>query len=305
MDFLRGTGMVILLGELLNKNTRYCLRKADARKELRRAPHLRRLLERVSNLDQLRLAERAAEKRNPDRQTKNVTRRHCDVRITRNRRRRRIAAGEVVAIDPIGGPRWSTCRRNESIEPVLLHYRIDPLRARQQVVLTQRGEIGLTRERSFRLGFDHDVLPEVRHLAIAVLLVEGDHIFQRPNRRLWSKSRKVSVQIGFELIQQNFKLGIVKLTRRRNVSRIDKHCAESLHLREQVVHQLIDTITKPEMFARDAESHASQPVFVQKLRVIRNRFSATRVCRFVSWIDASHRAEKNRSVSHCSRHWTS
>src|SRR6185369_13696823 len=108
-------------------------REACGREELRWAPRLRRLLKRVSNLDQLGLAERTAKKRNTHRQTKNITCGHSDVWIARHRRRRRITTREVIAIDPIGGPCWSTSRSNERIEPVLLHHCIDPLRARQQV----------------------------------------------------------------------------------------------------------------------------------------------------------------------------
>src|SRR5688500_6327988 len=130
------------------------------------------LLKCISDLDQLRFAEGAGEERDPNRQIENISSGNRDVWISRNRVCRRITAREVIAIDPVSGPRWSTSRRNHRIEPVLPHYEIDSLRARKQVILTQSLNVWLTGERSLGFGFDHDVLAEVGHLAFAILFVE-------------------------------------------------------------------------------------------------------------------------------------
>src|SRR5262249_5463827 len=106
----------------------------------------------------------------------------------------------------------------------------------------QREQVRLAREWSFCFRLLHDVLAEVWHLAIAIMLVESDDVFQRTHRRLWSQTREVSVEIGFELIQQDLKLRSIKLARGRNVSRIDKHRAEFFHLGDAIVHQLVDAV---------------------------------------------------------------
>src|ERR1043165_4137200 len=90
------------------------------------------------------------------------------------------------------------------------------------MVLVQRLNVRLAGQRPFRLCFLHEVLTEVGHLAIAIALIEGDHVLQRTHRRRWPKSGEISVEVGFELVQQNLELRIVKLARSRNVSRIDR-----------------------------------------------------------------------------------
>src|SRR5437870_7558471 len=180
------------------------LLKTHRRQKLRWTARLRYLLKSTGDLDQLRLAERSTKKRNSNRHTKHITRRHGDVRISSDCRGRRVATGEVIAVEPVSRPGWSTSRSNQSIELVFLHDEVDALRASQQMVLSQSIDVRFARERSFRLGFHHEVLPKIRHLAIAVLFVEGDYVFERTHRRLWSKRCEISIQVSFELIQQHF-----------------------------------------------------------------------------------------------------
>ena len=63
-------------------------RQVRGREELRRAAMLRRLLVGVRELDQQRLAPRAADERDPDRQAERIARRHGDRRIAGDGRRR-------------------------------------------------------------------------------------------------------------------------------------------------------------------------------------------------------------------------
>src|SRR6185503_4299344 len=105
------------------------------------SPGFGRLFESVSDSDQLWFAKRTAEERDSHRQSKNITRGHGDVRITCYCRGRRITTGEVIAVGPISWPRWSTSRRDQRVEPVLLHHEVDTLRACEQVILAQRLQV--------------------------------------------------------------------------------------------------------------------------------------------------------------------
>ena len=60
-------------------------RSVSRRRERRRVPMLRRLLVGVRDLDQRRLAPRATEEREPDRQAAKIPHRHRDVRIASDR----------------------------------------------------------------------------------------------------------------------------------------------------------------------------------------------------------------------------
>src|SRR5215813_9749439 len=101
------------------------------------------------------------------------------MRITRNGRGCRVSASEVVAVNPVGGPTWPTRRRHERIKLVLVHDEVDTFFARQAMVFLERIAIGLIGQWSFRLGLDEKVLAKVRHLAIAVLVVEINQLLQR------------------------------------------------------------------------------------------------------------------------------
>ena len=47
--------------------------------------------------------------------------------IAGDSRRSRIAAGEMIAIDPVGRPSRPAGRRNQGVEFVLIHHKIDAL----------------------------------------------------------------------------------------------------------------------------------------------------------------------------------
>src|SRR5262245_30246252 len=93
-----------------------------SRQELWWAARLRCLLKCVSELDQSWFAPGATDERDSHRQTEDVACGHRDVRISRYRRSRRIAAREVIAVDPVGRPAGTAGRRNQRIEFVLVHH---------------------------------------------------------------------------------------------------------------------------------------------------------------------------------------
>ena len=85
------------------------------------------LLERIRQPDQRRLAPRAPDEREIDRQAPRLAHRHADARISRHRGRRGAPAGEVVAVDQVGRPGRIAGRRHDGVELVLVHDRVEPL----------------------------------------------------------------------------------------------------------------------------------------------------------------------------------
>ena len=114
------------------------------RRERRRAAVLRRLLVRVRELDQRRLAPRAAEERDPDRQPADVAHRHRDVRVAGDRRHRRRPGRRcraAVAVHEIDQPRRPSGRRDQRVELVLRHHRVDAERPRHPAILRERRDV--------------------------------------------------------------------------------------------------------------------------------------------------------------------
>ena len=113
--------------------TQGCVRSCALLIQLRRCQKLRRatrfggLFKCERQLDQSRLAPGAAKERNTHRQAANITRRHGDMRVTGDGLSRRVATGEMIAIDPVSGPCRPAGRRNQRVEFVLIHHKIDPL----------------------------------------------------------------------------------------------------------------------------------------------------------------------------------
>src|SRR6266404_3490283 len=272
------------------------------RQELWRAARFRRLLERVSKLDQSWFAPRATEERNPHRHAKNVTRGHSNVRIAGDRRRGRVAAGEVIAIDPVSSPARAACGRDQRIELVLVHHKINAFFARQAMVLRQGVAISFVSQRPFRLRFDKKILAKVRHLAIAILLVEVDDFFQRFHRGDWTQRGEIGIQVSLEFVQQHFEFRIVELAGGGNVRRIDDDRAALLDDIDAIIHQLVHRVIETKTLAMNADARAFQAIGVEKLRVISKRFAGARPGRVVAGVYARERAEQNCYVGDGAAH---
>src|ERR1044072_631531 len=124
---------------------------------------------------------------------------------------------------------------------MLVHNEVDTLRSRQRVVLLQRLNVFRTRQWTFLLGLNEEILTKVWHLVIAILFVKFDQIFQSLSRRTWSQPGKIFIQISFELVQQHLELGIVELAAGWYVSGIDQDRAKSLEIIETLSQESVNT----------------------------------------------------------------
>src|SRR5688572_15539465 len=98
---------------------------------------------------------------------------------------------------------------------------IDALRTRQPTILRQRLAVRTRRQWPFLLRHDEDLLAEEAHLTFAIALVEGDEISERSRWRLRAQPGEIRVQVCLELVEQDLELGVVELSFRRDVRRID------------------------------------------------------------------------------------
>src|SRR6266540_637307 len=153
------------------------------RQEPRRAAVLRGLFVGVGDLDQRRLGPGAAEEGDADRQAELVAGRNRDVRISRDGWHGRAAVHAVIAVDEVDQRGWSARRRDESVEPVLVHRLVDSLLLREPQVLLERVAIGLFGERTLRLGLQENLLTKVGHFLLAVPFVEIDQVLELPRAR--------------------------------------------------------------------------------------------------------------------------
>src|SRR5439155_14455605 len=144
--------------------------------------YLGRVLERIRHPQQYRLTPGAAIERDAVRQAEVEARRDRDVRVSRDRGELRAAGAAAPTTpaarevderrDPARGP-------EHRVELVLVHRGVDALGAGQLDALGARVEVGLVGERPAGLCGDERLLPEVRHLALLICRVEGNHVRER------------------------------------------------------------------------------------------------------------------------------
>src|SRR5215468_12080559 len=120
-----------------------------------------------------------------------------------------------------------------------------------------------------------------------------------------SARRKISVQVGLELIKQNLEFGIVKLALGGNISRIYNHGAQFLQLSKQVVHQFVNPIVETEVLTCHSESCALQAVWIEKFRVISERLAPARPRCRIARIFARQDPQQDGGISNSTRHWSS
>src|SRR5579859_8132157 len=276
----------------------------NVRQESRRFAELRRLLERVCQLDQHRLAPRPPEKRNPYWQTAHKSRQHIHVGIPRHRRKFRASSAERVAVHDVRQPCWPAGRRNDGIELLFVHGCVNSLFAGQLMVFLDCVHVLLGCQRPFFLGLQKILLSEKRHLFRRILFVELDNLLQRLDRRVRPKPCKIRIQIRLQLVHEPEEFRLSKLAGRLNLHRIDKRRPLFLHNLQRCFHKLIHRWTKPERFSQDPDARASQPVGFQKLGVIRERFPNTRCRRAIIRVNSSERPKQYRCVAHRSAHWS-
>src|SRR5438132_326854 len=112
----------------------------------------------------------------------------------------------MIAIDWIARPRRPARRRNQCIQPMLGHDCINALGAREAMVFSERGPVSRSGERPFSFRLDEKILPKIWHLPLAVPLIELDDLFERMHWSVGAKTLEVSIEIGFEFVEQHLKL---------------------------------------------------------------------------------------------------
>src|SRR5579864_5300376 len=160
------------VGAALNRGS--CSRWADACQESRCFPCFRSLLERIGQLNEGGLAPSTAEERNAHWKTGNRPCGHIDVGISRDGRCVRTTSPRVISIDQIGEPRRSSSRSDQCVQVVLIHNRVDTLGTRQLMIPGYSVEIFFLAEGSFPFRLHEKVLAEIRHLLLAIAIIEFD-----------------------------------------------------------------------------------------------------------------------------------
>ena len=144
------------------------------------------LLVRVRDPKERRLAPRAAEEGDAHGEPGHEAHGDADVGVPGDRRRARAASAvQAVPLDVVRGPGQVHRRRDDRVELVLVHERVDPVLAVGALDRAHRVQVLGVGERTARLGRDHALLPEVRHLAVGVALVEVDDLGEALDRRVY------------------------------------------------------------------------------------------------------------------------
>lgn len=79
--------------------------------------------------------------------------------------------GLLIAVYHVGGPGGACGGSDDGIELVLVHDFVNPLVPRQSVILLERFPVLPAGQRSLGFGLDEDLLSEVRHFPVTILLV--------------------------------------------------------------------------------------------------------------------------------------
>jgi len=265
---------------------------------------LRRLLVRERDADQRRLAPGAAEDRHPDRQPQIRAAGHREIRIARDRRQRGAPAHAVVAVDQVDQRRGPARRRDEGVEPMLVHRLVDALLAGQTPVLRECVLVLLLGERTLGLRLLEDLLGEVGHLSRAVLLVEPDQVLERPVTEARRERREVRGQAGLELVEQDLELAVVELADRRDVGGVHDHGAELLQLDERLLDEPVGRGRLPvELLAGHADPE-SLDALAERLRVVDRGAARSRraLRRRVGGVRPGNRGQQDRRVGHRAAH---
>src|SRR5579864_3114448 len=98
----------------------------------------------------------------------------------------------------------------------LVHYPVDSLLARKVVVGRNRSYVFFVGERPFFLGFQKQILPEIRHFPILVLVIERDQVRQRMYLSIGARTQ-VSVQVRLQFIQEDEQFSFIKLSVRLQI----------------------------------------------------------------------------------------
>ena len=171
------------------------------------------------------------------------------------------------------------------------------------MILRERVQIGLVRERAFFLGLHEEVLAEIGHLFAGVLLVERDSFLERMHGHVRSGRAEIGVQIVLELVEQDVHFGFVELSERCDFDRINQHGPFVFHGVERGGEDARDALAEIIRLADDADPRSAQPGAVEKLRVVGRGLATRNLGCGIVRVNASQRAEQRRRVGNGARPW--
>jgi len=171
-------------------------------------------------------------------------------------------------MDQVRHPCRPTRGSHERVELMTVHHRVDPFRSGQPSARLERLEVVGARERALVLRLDEDFLPEVRHLPVAVLLVELDEIGERSVLRRVTQPGEVVVDTRLELVEHDVELRFTELTPSVEVGGIDEvnrdYNAPRMSLRRAITGSLLTLAVVSVSGAEDVDfAKDVRPIFAE------------------------------------------
>jgi len=148
----------------------------------------------------------------------------------------------AVAVDEIGEPGRAAGRCDERVEPILGQCLVDPFVARNPATLCERVTVCGALESAALCSHRQQFLAEVRHLPVAVPLVECDQVIHRTNRRGRRELRQVLRKPCLEFVQQHFEFGLRKTCARWKRDRVDDLSTRGFHRLQCTTEQRLHTV---------------------------------------------------------------
>src|ERR1017187_3726096 len=141
---------------------------ADRRQEPWRLTRLGSLFKGESQADEGWLTPGTSEERDSDRQTGDKSGSDVDIWVARDGGGIGASPGHVIAVDQVSDPRRTSGGRDHGV---------DALGPGKLMVLLDRVQISLLRQRTLGFGFQKQILPEIWHLFLPIAVVEIDNVF--------------------------------------------------------------------------------------------------------------------------------
>src|SRR5687767_10265238 len=111
-------------------------------------------------------------------------------------------------------------------------------------------------------------LSKIRHHAVLILFIKLNYFFHRMHACSSIKCLKIFIQVRFELIMQNLKLGFAEFIEVWDVSRINNDRAKMLDDFDTVVKNPDDASIRTSHIPCNTDTSTFESISVQKLCII-------------------------------------
>ena len=259
---------------------------------------LRRLLEGVGEPEEDRFAPRPSEEGETDGEAVDEAGRNRDGRIPRHGGGGRAFAEPAVAVEEIGHAGRSDRGRDEGVESVSTHDRIDPVRTRDPAAGGQGLEVFRRGERPLRLGLEEGLLSEPGHLLLPVGLVERDDVRERPDGGRGAEPGEVRREPGLQLVEEDRRLRLRDRREAGKRGRIDQLGPLRSKGGERPRHQGLDAVVESEEVPRDADPRPPETLRVEREGVVGGAPAVGFLRGGVPGVGAGEDAEEERGVAH-------